>query len=73
MKIGFTGTQTGMTTAQMEKVEIVMRELASPGFEFHHGDCIGSDFQAVRIARETEYVIVIRRYMGLSVVGQSLM
>ena len=47
-RIGFTGTQDGMTKAQRSKVCALLVEL-DPS-EFHHGDCIGADSQAHQIA-----------------------
>jgi hypothetical protein len=51
MKIGFTGTQQGMTNRQYEKV---IELLAEPIFykEAHHGDCIGSDQEFHNIIRK---------------------
>ena len=44
MKIGFTGTQKGMTHHQLIKL---LDELCSySNIELHHGDCIGADAQA---------------------------
>jgi len=48
MKIGFTGTQAGMTTEQRYRVLQALNRSVS---EFHHGDCIGSDEQAHKICR----------------------
>jgi hypothetical protein len=48
MKIGFTGTQRGMTKFQKETLREVL-ELQKCS-EFCHGDCIGSDAQANQIA-----------------------
>lgn len=45
-KIGFTGTQRGMTVQQKRK----LRELLWDYDELHHGDCIGSDDEAHDIA-----------------------
>lgn len=46
MKVGFTGTQNGMTKDQQVRLTAILKELA-PFDEFHHGDCVGSDAQAV--------------------------
>lgn len=48
MLIGFTGTQSGLVSFQLEKVaEILQVKLCS---EFLHGDCIGADEMANKIA-----------------------
>src|SRR3974377_1689794 len=49
MKVGFTGTQQGMSRLQLTDFEgwVMGREIA----EFHHGDCIGADADAVMIVR----------------------
>jgi len=45
MIVGFTGTQNGMTSAQYSELALVIRRLTKTMTEFHHGDCIGSDFE----------------------------
>jgi hypothetical protein len=55
MKIGFTGTQIGLTLHQQGEVKRILVEvwsklLPEETIEFHHGDCIGSDAQAGSIA-----------------------
>lgn len=59
--VGFTGTQHGMTGDQLDLVEDVLHQLKHErGFNtFHHGDCIGADAEAHRIARRLDYYIVL--------------
>lgn len=55
-KIGFTGTQKGMTT---EQLIAVAEYLCDNSGEFHYGDCIGADAQAHKMANETKYYKII--------------
>lgn len=48
MKVGFTGTQKGMTLFQKVELAKHLKELGCT--EFCHGDCIGADSQAHDIA-----------------------
>lgn len=60
MKIGFTGTQIGMTEAQKTRFRQLMLGFSFPVDEFHHGDCIGADSTAHDIVREIHpYTIII--------------
>jgi hypothetical protein len=57
MKIGFTGTQQGMTGIQafLLKCELVY----TANCEFHHGDCVGADAHAHAIASAHAFKVVI--------------
>jgi hypothetical protein len=55
-RVGFTGTRQGMTPQQLRVVESLLIEIA--GEFFHHGDCIGADFQAASLAHAHGYKIV---------------
>ena len=50
--IGFTGSRRGMTPAQQKALWEYLSDLSPMIFEFHHGDCVGSDAEAHRIARQ---------------------
>lgn len=49
MKIGFTGTQKGMSQRQLSGLTRLILSLKM--IEFHHGDCIGADSEAHDIVR----------------------
>jgi hypothetical protein len=44
LKVGFTGTQRGMTPEQRKTLTSLFRVLSFD--EFHHGDCVGADAEA---------------------------
>jgi hypothetical protein len=56
--ISFTGTRDGMTTSQAARVGLLLFKAFEPGDEFHHGDCIGADDEAARIAKGIGYLVV---------------
>ena len=56
MRVGFTGTQDGMTMSQ--RVTLIKELLmVSTNGEFNHGDCIGADAEAHIEARELGFFI----------------
>jgi hypothetical protein len=50
MKVGFTGSHSGMSLAQQKSLADLFRGIEFS--EFHHGDCIGADVIAHRICLE---------------------
>ena len=60
MKIGFTGTQAGVTDYQFDAIATALRSLQTHGFtEFHNGDCVGADATASVIAGSLGYTIIL--------------
>lgn len=57
MKLGFTGTQIGMTPRQADAFRqfLESRDVS----EFHHGDCIGADAQSHAIAIDRQIRVVV--------------
>lgn len=56
MKVGVTGTRSGMNKRQQQEFTDFLNELGSG--EFHHGDCVGVDVEAARIAEKLGWKIV---------------
>lgn len=59
VKIGFTGTQKGMSAHQSKEIQFWLKLRLDNISEFHHGDCIGADAQAHGIAKRMGIIIII--------------
>lgn len=59
--IGFTGTQHGMTQKQKDAVTMLLQAYWDKGEakEFRHGDCVGADEEAHKIAKKIGYTVII--------------
>jgi hypothetical protein len=57
MRIGVTGTRSGMTEYQKKEVTTMLAKFGSSNY-LHHGDCVGVDVEVAQIARELGYHII---------------
>ena len=57
MRIGFTGTQCGMSDWQKRQLKELLVLLGAA--ELHHGDCIGADAEAHEIAKRLKLRVVV--------------
>ena len=60
MKIGVTGTRSGMTEHQCKEFTYLLSEfiINEEIGEFHHGDCVGVDVDAAKIAKKLGFKVV---------------
>lgn len=58
MKIGITGTKSGLTIYQHSKILDILTALFEEGAEFHHGGAIGVDIECAKIAKQIGYRIM---------------
>jgi len=60
MSVGFTGRSSDPTEEQLVWLRDELASLYQKGYrEFHHGDCIGADYESHRIAHGLRYRIVV--------------
>lgn len=59
IRVGFTGTQLGMTDAQKARVDQLFAEFEYGAVEFHHGDCVGADEEAHDLAENHSFDLEI--------------
>lgn len=60
MKVGFTGTQKGITQIQQLHLSKILVQLHSRGGnELHPGDCIGADAYSGMLAKKLDYKIIL--------------
>jgi hypothetical protein len=58
MKIGVTGTRSGMNRGQLQAVIDILTYRFVPGAELHHGDCVGVDVEVAKLASDLGYRII---------------
>lgn len=59
VRVGFSGSQEGMTDPQKAALHLWLISMFHEGAAFHHGDCIGADAQAGRMAWNLGYRVVV--------------
>ena len=60
MKVGFTGTRSGMSRHQFRSFRSALKRMQKKGItNLHHGDCLGADVQAHKLAHSLGIPIVI--------------
>ena len=61
MTVAFTGTRRGLTRRQRDSLQVLLELLLDEGHTlFVHGDCIGADTEAHRLANSLGFRIHIR-------------
>ncbi len=60
MKLGVTGTRSGMNDNQKHVVSEVLRSIITrePDSELHHGDCVGVDVEVAEMAKSVGFKVV---------------
>lgn len=59
MRIGFTGTQQGMTKKQQAALSDILGDRKLHIVEVHQGDCAGADAQAHDIATQLDIAVIL--------------
>lgn len=56
--VGVTATRQGLTTAQQERSDELLRQWRESLLGFRHGDCVGGDADLYRLARGHGYYVI---------------
>jgi hypothetical protein len=70
-KLSITGTSRGATEYQLEEITSILNLHYSPNIEFHHGNCIGVDFQAANIAKRLGYEVICHPHLDDKIIHDS--
>jgi len=69
MRIGFTGTQKGMTEHQKSEVKRILASYEADVTQIHHGGCVGADAQFHEICStfgRTSFIPIVHPASGVS-------
>ena len=59
VKIGVTGTRSGMNSEQKAKINEYIAEMSVSSLEIHHGDCVGVDIEFAEMFRNISGAVIV--------------